>query len=396
MFGNNPWQADVGSDRRRRLFGMPTLFVAALALAWFLLHGQLLIGLAEWFLTPDGPTALELPDDLLLARLPWSHTWNVDAEGDGVLLARAGDGEPEWQIGGIEHWTRPWKEGKRAPIPEAWRIATQAEWRNQPAMVSYFGLGSSVTRDRSLMAVMYHPSQRQGQTRIIALPAGEELARLEAIPAAASAKCIAWHPTDNVLLIGSYGTITLAAPPDWNTRTLATARRDRIEWETRVQLGEEESGYCSNENVSQLLFSEDGAFLIAAMDRGLRVYDWPAVRQAADALPAPCHAVDGTLVPQPLASFKMTFAVAYDARRGLVLWSENDGKLNFLNLATGKHGNLLTLTNRYCLTRLHLCTAGEALIAQIVRMGRSHTGPCALVVLDYPKLLKNGGVEAAP
>ena len=255
-------------------------------------------------------------------------------------------------------------------------------------MVCYFGLNCSVTRDRGLVAAIYHPPGRQGQTRILALPAGRELARLEAIPAGANGKCIAWHPTENVLLIGGHGTITLAAPPDWKTRTLATAKRDRVEWETRVQVGEEESGYYPNENISQLLFSADGALLIAAMDRGMRVYDWPNVRQAADSLPAPRHAVDGTLVHQPLASFKMTFSVAHDARRRLVLWSENDGKLNFLNLATGKHGNLLALTNRYCLTRLHLCSAGDALIGQIVRMGRSQPGPCALAVLDYTRLVK--------
>jgi len=148
-----------------------------------------------------------------LGRLPWTYTWNADAEGDGVLLALPKDGDPEWQIGGIEHWTRPWKEGKRAPIPDAWRGATQPDWRNQPAMVSYFGLNSSVTRDRSLMAAMYHPPERQGQTRIIALPGGEELARLEAIPAGGSAKCIAWHPTENVLLIGGHGTLTLLDYP---------------------------------------------------------------------------------------------------------------------------------------------------------------------------------------
>jgi hypothetical protein len=92
----------------------------------------------------------------------------------------------------------------------------------------------------------------------------------------------------------------------------------------------------------------------------------------------------------------MTFSVAYDARRRLVLWSENDGKLKFLNLATREQRTFLTLTNRYCLTRLHLCAAGDALIAEINRMGKSNSGPCVLAALDYPKLLQCAGVEMPP
>ena len=92
----------------------------------------------------------------------------------------------------------------------------------------------------------------------------------------------------------------------------------------------------------------------------------------------------------------MTFSVAYDARRRLVLWSENDGKLKFLNLATREQRTFLTLTNRYCLTRLHLCAAGDALIAEIVRMGKSNSGPCVLAALDYSRLLQRAGAESAP
>jgi hypothetical protein len=98
--------------------------------------------------------------------------------------------------------------------------------------------------------------------------------------------------------------------------------------------------------------------------------------------------VDGVLVKQPIASFKMTFSVAYDAQRHLILWSENDGKLKFLKLKTGEQGTLLELSNRYCLTRLHLCGTGDALVAEIVRMSMSSNGPFVLAALNYPELLK--------
>jgi hypothetical protein len=227
------------------------------------------------------------------------------------------------------------------------------------------------------------------------LPAGQEIARLETISPGCNGKGITWHPAENVLAIAGYGTVALAAAPDWKLRKLATAERDYAEWERRVRTGDEESGFYPNESPGQLLFSDDGQLLIAAMDRGVRVYDWQDVRQAADRLPVPRFAVDGVLQHRPLANFKMTFSVAYDARRRLVLWSENDGKLRFLNLATGERDTLLALTNRYCISRVHLCTTGDALIAEIVRISTSDRGEFALAVLDYPKLLQRAGLEPA-
>ena len=70
--------------------------------------------------------------------------------------------------------------------------------------------------------------------------------------------------------------------------------------------------------------------------------------------------------------------------------------LKGLNYATGAKGTLLALSNRYCLTRLHLCTTGDALVCDIARIGLSNSGEFALAVLDYPRLLQRGGVEAVP
>src|SRR5262249_5429510 len=149
-----------------------------------------------------------LPEELVLARLPWSYTWNADPAADGVLLALVDDGDPTKPLV-IERWSRPWKEGKREQIPAAWRLATQPEWQNDTGLLCQFGRNSPVTRDRSLLAAMYHPSERSPQTRILALPGGQEVARLNEIPAGVNGKCIAWHPTENVLVIGTSGSLTL-------------------------------------------------------------------------------------------------------------------------------------------------------------------------------------------
>jgi hypothetical protein len=392
MFQSDPWQS---GDGRWRSWRVPTLLAVAIAAGWLLINGPLAFELGRFFLDDDGNTTLDLPEELVLARLPVAYSWGPDPASDGVLIALPNEGNPVWQIDAIEHWTRPWKECKRESIPDAWRAATQLDWQNDPALVCHFVLNSPATRDQRLLAAMYHPSERVACTRILELPGGREVARIDAIPSGANGKCSAWHPTENVLAIGSNGKVTLAVGPEWKPRTLATAGRDKAEWERRVRTGEEESGYHPNENVSQLLFSEDGGLLITAMDRGVRVYDWKQVRAAATQLPAPLHAVDGVLVPRPLVSFKMTFSVAYDARRQLVLWSENDGKLKYLDLRTGQHDTLLALSNYYCLSRIHLCETGDALVCEIVRLGKSQIRLSVLTVLDYPKLLQRAGIEPA-
>jgi hypothetical protein len=393
MFGTDPWQTDFGSTRRWRLPSVPVLVVGAIVLLWLFRYGSVLWPLAEYFLTPDGDTTLDLPDGLVLARLPWSYSWNPDPDGDGLLLVPPPTGDQAGGAWGIQHWTRPWKEGQRQPMPPEWRLAVPPGWGDQPDMLASMGLNSPVTGDHRFLAVVDHAPATSPTTRIVALPGGRDVARVQAIPAGVNGKCIAWHPRENVLVVGTYGSVTLAAGPDWQARTLATAPRDYAQWSERVSRGEEETGFYPSENVSQLVFSEDGALLLAAMNRGLRVFDWAEVRRATARLPAPRWAVDGQLVKHPILSMRMTFSVAHDARRGLVLWSEYDGKLNFLDLATGEHGTVLALPNRYCMTRLHLCPAGDALVAEIVRMGKSNNGPCVLAVLDYPRLLRGAGIE---
>src|SRR5437016_3545873 len=153
MFHNDPWHTGSGSPRRWRPT-VPLLLVAAVALVWLFQHGPLLSGLIGWFWEGDGPTTLELPDDLVLARLPWSLTWNPDRAADGVLIAFPETGAPAGREFVVERWSRPWKEGRREPIPAAWRVATQPDWQNDTSLVCHFGLNSPVTRDRSLLAAM--------------------------------------------------------------------------------------------------------------------------------------------------------------------------------------------------------------------------------------------------
>ena len=105
MFGNDPWHTEIGPTRRWHCFGIPFFLVVGIALVWLLQYGGLLSSLAEWFLTPDGDTTLELPDDLVLARLPWSYTWNADPGADGVLLSLLDEADPTRPFI-VERWSR--------------------------------------------------------------------------------------------------------------------------------------------------------------------------------------------------------------------------------------------------------------------------------------------------
>src|SRR5262245_13075093 len=205
MFSNDPWQSEFDTTPRWRSLRLPAVILLGIAVLWMLQNGGLVWSLGRWFLEPEGDTTLELPEELILARLPATLTWNPDPANDGVWLGLPNEGSPSWELDFVERWTRPWKEGKREPFPAAWRV--------NGAIAAHFPLTGTVTRDQKLMAVTDVGAEQPPQTRIIAEPDGREIARIPTIPAGYNGKGIAWHPTENVVVIGGYGSVTLAAGP---------------------------------------------------------------------------------------------------------------------------------------------------------------------------------------
>jgi hypothetical protein len=333
------------------------------------------LGLLNDLLEGEQIGPLELPPELVMGHVspPWD--WGPDPTGNGLLMLPMQRDVFFGPAPVTERLERPWKDRVVVPCPE-----------------DYFTVGGP-SRDGRFCARPDRSKGGPGVMIITARPTGEVAARLEPFALPQSRKYAVWHPTSNVLVTGGYGQVTLLSEPDWRPKTLATAARDQAEWLRRSQLGQEESGFHPNENVSQLAFSDDGELLLGAMDRGLRVYPWKEVLRATDRLPAPRAAVDGELVP--IGSFmimRMTYAVAYDAPRKRVLWGGLGGTLAYLDVETQAQGMLLALPKGYLISRLQLLDNGQVLGCEIGRRGRSTWPSEGVFLLDYPRLVARGKV----
>src|SRR5262249_10061156 len=195
MHYENSWQSRFGPSGPWRIATVPSILIGLVVLFWLYQYGGLLFGLGKWYLTPEGDTTLELPEELVLARLPFPAGWKPTADNDGLLLAQYDPTDPSGRACVLERWTRPWKEGKREPIPQTSYAWGPRGWRDQPALVWYLGLNGLVTRDGSLLATMDHTPQGPPETLVVALPTGKEIARVAGVSGAVASKDMAWHPT---------------------------------------------------------------------------------------------------------------------------------------------------------------------------------------------------------
>jgi hypothetical protein len=361
----------VGRRRRWLVLNLGVLAFGILALSpW----GGFLLDLFKDY-GPKGP--LELPAELVVARGPGAVDWYPDPARGGFVLVSCSD--PSGYLGPAtaQRWLPPWRELVTAPdlkprVPAGWHSAD--------------GQLHAFRQER--------PEGGSAGVRIVKIAKGEGVARYLPCPISPYRKSATWHPTSHVFVTGGYGQVDLAAEPDWHLRTLATAPRDRMEWERRVRQGQEETGYHPSENVTEIRFSSDGSLLVCAMDRGLRVYAWDEVLRAADRLPEPKFAVDSVLVKLGITTMAMTKTALHDASGRRLLWCGLDGVLYALDTETRTQRTLLRLTPGYIIERMELLEKDGVLCCEIVRMGRSTWTVEGLFLLDYPKLLGRG--KAAP
>ncbi|OYD99421.1 WD40 repeat domain-containing protein [Nostoc sp. 'Peltigera membranacea cyanobiont' 232] len=100
---------------------------------------------------------------------------------------------------------------------------------------------------------------------------------------------IAIHPNGRYLLADE-GKSQLAII-DLNTqkvvKVLATATLDRTAWMASVQRGEGVTSFSDNEMIFKMDFSPDGRWLLCAMDKGVRIFEWNEVFSSKNKLPLP-------------------------------------------------------------------------------------------------------------
>ncbi|MFL5243262.1 MAG: hypothetical protein ACJ8FY_14245 [Gemmataceae bacterium] len=344
------------------------IVVVCLALAvftWSQLRG--LLPFAFPALDDDAPP-LELPDGLVVAHMPACLAWRADSKTGGLIIMPGEPGIVPVRAH-LERLDPPWKETKPGPDVEDYATVSIASFDGQ--FMAQIGMT---------------PAGRSALT-IIRQKTGEIAARIDPFPSMASPKILAWHPKQNAFVLGVSFEIQILSEPDWSPKVLATAVRDQEEWTRRVQAGQEETGFHPNEFLTQIAFDDTGTRLLCAMDRGLRVYDWPDVQQAKDGLPVPKFSADSELVTMlSFINMRMCFSAQYDPSHKRVLYSGLDGKLEYFDLDTEIRGTLLTLPKPYFVTRMEFLDNHKVLCCEIARTGTQNWPSQGLYLLDYGKL----------
>jgi hypothetical protein len=148
-----------------------------------------------------------------------------------------------------------------------------------------------------------------------------------------------------------------------------------------------------SESVTCLECSADGRLLFVATDKGVRVFAWDALTAATESTPPPLFAAEAEAVAIEMGlgmtgTHRMVYALAHDAAGNRLLFGGLEGKVGFLDLATGRSGTLLDPPGRPAVQRLGLsrdrgslcCTCQPDLLAQSKRR------PALLQVWNYAAL----------
>ena len=124
------------------------------------------------------------------------------------------------------------------------------------------------------------------------------------------------------------------------------ARRGMPWQQQREPTGSSGKGGCSREGVNQLEFDPSGDRLFAATEGGLRVYLWRECMEASAEMPPPILAVDAEEWVHKTADGMLSVGgavsrSAHDPDRDWLLFGGADGRLRYLDLASGHADTLL-------------------------------------------------------
>jgi WD40 repeat protein len=176
-------------------------------------------------------------------------------------------------------------------------------------------------------------------------------------------------------------------PPDWLTMPLEAIedlmrpKRDALaslgcigatESQARVALAAArdpdwlERKARSRERVNQLEFDRSGDRLFAATEGGLRVYLWRQCMEASAEMPPPILAVDADEWVHETADGLLSVggavsAIAHDSDRDWLLFGGADGRLRYLDLASGQASTLLEPPGRRPIGKLAFSRDGTVL-----------------------------------
>ncbi len=149
------------------------------------------------------------------------------------------------------------------------------------------------------------------------------------------------------------------------------------------------------ERLLALCFTPDGHWLICGTSEGVRVLAWANVIKATAGLVEWDYAVaaeEPDLEVDKYAS-RAIHCVGFDSPRQRVLFSGEEGKLKYLELGTGRTGEVLAGPERTPITRFALSAHRTAIILTRIQGGHGNDRRARFQIWSYPALCAAAGLE---
>jgi hypothetical protein len=149
------------------------------------------------------------------------------------------------------------------------------------------------------------------------------------------------------------------------------------------------------ERLLALRFTPDGHWLVCGTSEGVRVFDWAKlIEPGAKAVPwdYPVAAEEPDLELDKWAS-RAIHCVGFDSLRQRVLFSGEEGKLKYVELGTGRTGELLGGQERTPITRFALSDDRGIIALTRVEGGHGNDRRARFQIWSYPALCAAVGLE---
>ena len=150
---------------------------------------------------------------------------------------------------------------------------------------------------------------------------------------------------------------------------------------------------CNPERVRSIRLSGDGRWLAAAADHGLKVFAWDDLSSEGET--APRFSCAARPRQDAMSQWTGCNTAAFDDRRALVLFAGLEGVVEYLDLGSGRSGELLRPPELQSISRLELLPDGSAFVIWAHKyIPRTRQRPPEVGIWNYPALLEAAGLTA--
>jgi WD40 repeat protein len=159
-----------------------------------------------------------------------------------------------------------------------------------------------------------------------------------------------------------------------------------------------ERHFLPKDPIRTVTFSPDGKWLFCGTREGLHALEWNEVVACPDMSPVTsCFFVRADIVEKELPGgtvhkSSLVYAVVFDSVRQRVLFSGLEGKVRYLELASGNFGDLLVPPDPAPIFECELLPNRSALVCTARKIERNQNPPSHFQVWNYPKLCEAAGI----